>query len=260
MSIAGSATDEDDDVLDLVSDRHFSPSPPTEDDPRRRVSRERAIQALQLEAQRRSAHYYLTEYLAIRNRILSMRAQVQRPSDEQLSDLEWIRRLIKDTTASQGSAPVGVPDELAGHVWELVVVRDQLDSDLVMLGHKLDEVSERYGRSTTWSMLYPGTALVLALLVPSQSSNDSRYRYLRGMSWAFFGLCSSLTCFCGLRTALVLWLRRLVDTTQRRVDDEPLLWEPSSVLGNLSSWGWSVLQFSMKSFSTGIFYQARVSD
>lgn len=183
MSDVGSTNDEDDDVLALDVDRPFFPSPPAEDHSRRRATQDNVIQRLQLEAQRRSAHYYLREYLAIQTRILSARAHVQRRSDEQLSDSRWIRKLVRDiTTAPRGSRPGeltskrtgdtcththtcilttwidGVPEELANDVWALVVVRDQLVSDLTMLGHKLDEVSERFGRSATWSMVYPGTA------------------------------------------------------------------------------------------------------
>lgn len=180
MSVVGSENDEDDEVLAFDVDRPFFPPPPAEDHSRRRATQENVIQRLQLEAQRRSAHYYLTEYLAIQTRLLSARAQVQGRSDEQLSNSRWIRKLVSDiTTAPRGSRPGeltsnrsgdtctrtcilttwidGVPEELANDVWALVVVRDQLVSDLTMLGHKLDEVSERFGRSATWSMVYPGT-------------------------------------------------------------------------------------------------------
>ncbi|KAH8903543.1 hypothetical protein BR93DRAFT_190172 [Coniochaeta sp. PMI_546] len=245
MSVAESANDEDHDVLDLVSYRSFSRSSPAKDHSRGRASHETAIQGLQLEAQRRSAHYYLAEYLAIRKRVLSARSHAQEPFHERLTDLQWLRRLVKDTAVSRGSAPAAVVGELDTDVWELVVVRDQLDSDLIMLGHKLDDIALKFRKSATWSMLYPGTALVFALLLPSPTTTESRYRYIRGLGWVFFGLCSSLSCFCGLRTALVLWLRRIVDVTQRSVDNEPLLCESSPVLGNLSYWGWSVLQLSM---------------
>jgi hypothetical protein len=70
-----------------------------------RRAHEASLPRLRLEAQRRSANYYLTEYLAIQSRILSRRAQVQAASDEHLSDLDWISSLVRDTTDSGRAAP-----------------------------------------------------------------------------------------------------------------------------------------------------------
>jgi hypothetical protein len=70
-----------------------------------------SINRMRLDAQRRSAHHYLTEYLAIRRKILSRRSPTTQAASEE-SDMEWIRRLIRDTTSSRRSRARSVPGKL----------------------------------------------------------------------------------------------------------------------------------------------------
>ena len=137
-------------------------------------ARQPFVDRLRLEAQRRSAHYYLAEYAEIRARILSRRRQVDiAEPNSGASDRDWIRSLLEVVTAAGNGAPgasrstvsrpyacvltlpAGVSEDLASDVWELDVVRDQLTSDLTVLGTMLDVLHARALRRTLDSLVYP---------------------------------------------------------------------------------------------------------
>ncbi|KAK0716796.1 hypothetical protein B0T26DRAFT_267241 [Lasiosphaeria miniovina] len=70
-----------------------------------------SINRIRLDAQRRSAHHSLSEYLVIRRRILSRRAPTTQPPSEE-SDARWIRKLIRDTmSTSSGGRRAGSASE-----------------------------------------------------------------------------------------------------------------------------------------------------
>src|SRR6478735_1423915 len=107
-------------------------------------ARQPFIDRLRLEAQRRSAHHYLTEYIGIRSRILAHRKEFQdfATMDHRSPDRDYIRSLLGSETSAPETAPgtswtgisataamapipdrpSGVTEDLAGDIWELAVV------------------------------------------------------------------------------------------------------------------------------------------
>ena len=70
-------------------------------------ARQPLIDRVRLEAQRRSARYYLSEYLTIRARLLSRRRGFMSIPDPRYNfpDEDWICSLVKDIKPAESGGP-----------------------------------------------------------------------------------------------------------------------------------------------------------
>ncbi|OCL05858.1 hypothetical protein AOQ84DRAFT_441206 [Glonium stellatum] len=175
---------------------------------------------LLFEAQRRSTDYHLDEYLTLRRDV-------------------WLN-LITGAAISDDGSLKGNLDALKPDVWRLIVTKDQLESDLIMMGEYLRIFLEKATGKIGWSIsCFASIGFFTAL--EKIYSNRERPWYLRYFLWALFGASGLETAYNGLRLALIYWLKRRTSTTQKKLEYDELLEKDRT---NFDDRIWNTLQFS----------------
>lgn len=175
---------------------------------------------LLFEAQRRSTDYHLDEYLTLRRDI-------------------WLN-LITGAAIADDRSLKGNLDSLKPDIWQLVVTKDQLESDLIMTGEHLRIFLNKAAGKIGWSISCFASIGLFTALEKSYSSRERPW-YLRYFLWALFGASGLETVYNGLRLALIYWLKRRTSTTQKKLEHDELLEEDRTKFGGRI---WNMLQFS----------------